>query len=123
MAHENQQPNYEKLRIWQESMSLVETIYYLAQKFPKEEQFGITSQLQRAAVSVPTNIAEGHGKSSKADFKRFLSISKGSLQEVNTLLQIAVRMNYLPQDEYGRIREQILSLVRQITSLMKSLSF
>lgn len=119
---DNEKPNYEKLRIWQESMDLVETIYQMTAKFPREEQFGLTSQLRRAAVSVPTNIAEGHGKISKTDFRRFLSISKGSLQELSTLLQIALRMNYISEHEYNLTQKQVLSLVRQISSLMKKLA-
>ena len=117
----DEQPNYEKLRIWQEAMSLVQTVYEVTQKFPREEQFGITSQLRRAAISVPANIAEGHGKTSRADFKRFLAISKGSLQEINTLLQIALQMNYIAPDKYHELRQRALSLVRQISSLMKKI--
>lgn len=118
----NDQPNYEKLRIWQEAMAFVEIIYKLTRQFPKEEQFGMVSQLRRASVSVPTNIAEGHGKASRADFKRFLSISKGSLQEIDTLLQISLRLGYITSGRYQELRDRIISLVRQITSLMKTLT-
>ncbi|MDO8560936.1 MAG: four helix bundle protein [bacterium] len=112
------QPNYEKLRIWQASMELVESIYKTTKDFPREEQFGLTSQLRRAAISVPANIAEGHGKTSRADFRRFLSISKGSLQEINTLLQIALRLHFISEHEYNKLRQDTLSLVRQVSSLM-----
>jgi four helix bundle protein len=118
----NEQPNYEKLRIWQDSMDLVGRIYLMTKSFPKEEQFGIISQLRRAAVSVPCNIAEGHGKVSQADFNRFLAISKGSLQEVNTLLQISLKLGYTTEMQYQEMRGQIISLVRQVASLMKKLS-
>lgn len=121
MKNNEEQPNYEKLRIWQEAMNLVEIIYQLTKKFPREEMFGVTSQLRRAAVSVPTNIAEGHGKSSRADFGRFLAMSKGSLQEIDTLLQIALRMNYVAENQYTEVHPQILSLVRQVSSLIRNL--
>lgn len=118
MDDKNGQPNYEKLRIWQESMNLVESIYGITKGFPKEEQFGITSQLRRAAVSVPTNIAEGQGKTSKTDFRRFLSISKGSIQEIDTLLQLAARMNFVGEAKCIELRQKVLSLLRQISSLI-----
>ncbi len=87
--------SYRDLVVWQKSMDLVAEIYRLAKLFPREEQFGLISQIQRAAVSVPANIAEGHGRIHKADFLRHLSIARGSFSEVKTYVEIAVRLEYV----------------------------
>lgn len=86
--------NHQRLRAWQESMALVEHIYQATADFPPDERFGLVSQLRRAAVSVPSNIAEGAARGSDADFIRFLYIARGSLSEVDTQLQIAERLGY-----------------------------
>ena len=78
--------SFQDLNVWQKAMKLVREVYELTAQLPKEEKYGIVSQLRRASVSVPSNIAEGHGRSSKRDFSRFLSIALGSLREVQTLL-------------------------------------
>ena len=89
--------SYQELTVWQKSMDLVEAIYLLAKKFPKEETFGLTSQIKRAVVSIPANIAEGYGRTHRGDYLHHLSIARGSLMEVETHLAIALRLNYLPQ--------------------------
>lgn len=114
-------PNYEKLTIWQDGIELVKSIYLLTGNFPKEELFGLTSQIRRAAVSVPANIAEGHGRATKKEFRQFLIISKGSLQELNTLLNIARVLNYIKDNEYEKMRITVLSLVKRISSLTTNL--
>ena len=80
-------------------MDLVEVVYALARRFPQDELYGLTSQVRRAVVSVPSNIAEGEGRNSPNDFARFLAIAHGSLREVETQLLIAVRLNYLSRDD------------------------
>lgn len=82
---------------------------------------GLTNQIRRAAVSVPANIAEGHGRGTKKDFRQFLYISKGSLQELNTLLQVANKIGYIKDDDLRDLRIIILSLLRRITALAKTL--
>ena len=114
-------PNYEKLEIWRDGIELVKDIYAITLKFPKDEVYGLTSQLRRAAVSVPANIAEGHGRGTKKDFRQFLYITKGSLQELNTLLYVARLLNYIEEATSQRIQFQILSLVRRVSSLIKNL--
>jgi four helix bundle protein len=89
--------NYRDLDVWQRSMNLVDAVYQLAERFPTQERFGLTSQIQGAAVSVPCNIAEGYGRKHRGDYVRFLSIARGSLCEVETLLLIAVRRKYVDQ--------------------------
>jgi four helix bundle protein len=87
--------NYRDLIVWQKAMDLVEAVYTVTKLFPKEEIYGLTSQIRRAAVSIPSNIAEGQGRRSSGEFTRFLSIAYGSLREVETQVLIAERLGYL----------------------------
>lgn len=88
-----------KLEVWQEAMHLVQEIYQLTQKFPKYELYGLASQMQKAAVSIPSNIAEGAARGSKKDFVRFLYIARGSLAELETQLNISQNLGYLTLTE------------------------
>ncbi len=103
-------------------MDLVENVYHVTKTFPSEEKFGLTSQLRRAVVSIPSNIAEGQGRRSKKEFANFLSIAHGSLREVETQLRIAKRLEYLP----SALLDELLSISaetgRLITGLANSLS-
>ena len=87
--------SYRDLVAWQRAMHLTVSVYKASQQFPREELYGLTSQIRRAAVSVPSNIAEGQGRGSEKDFLRFLSIAYGSLQEIETQLLLAGRLSYL----------------------------
>ena len=89
------QRQYQKLVVWQSAMDLVATIYTASKRFPKSEQFGLTSQMRRAAISFPSNIAEGSSRGSDKDFNRFLNIAQGSLTELETQILIAKRLSYL----------------------------
>jgi len=91
--------NYRDSIAWQRAMDLVEDVYRATASFPREEVYGLTSQVRRAAVSVPSNIAEGQGRKLPADFKLFLRYARGSLLEVDTQLQIARRLGYLKKQE------------------------
>jgi four helix bundle protein len=91
--------NYKTLEAWKKSMQLVKEIYLLAANFPKEETYGLTSQLKRAAVSVPANIAEGSGRQYKKDTLQFLHIARGSLYEVETLLDISVLVEIIRESQ------------------------
>jgi four helix bundle protein len=86
---------HERLDVWRDAMALVETVYRLSRSFPDAERFGLTSQVRRCAVSVPSNIAEGAARRSTAEYLRFLSIARGSLSELDTQMQIATRLGYL----------------------------
>jgi len=99
MSNESRAKNYQDLVAWQRAMDLVEVVYELAKRFPKDELYGLTSQVRRAVVSVPSNIAEVEGRNSPNDFARFLAIAHGSLREVETQLFIAVRLDYLANDD------------------------
>jgi len=109
--------SYKDLIVWQKALDLVEIIYQVTNAFPKEELYGLTNHLRRAAVSIPSNIAEGHGRSSAQEFHRFLSIAKGSLAEVETQLLIAQRLGYLSNDQLA----QILSLQVEINKMTNGL--
>ena len=86
--------HYRELIVWQKAMDLVMRVYEATECFPQRELFGLTNQLRRAAVSIPSNIAEGQGRNTTADFLRFLSIARGSLQELETQILIASRLRY-----------------------------
>ncbi len=95
--------NYKDLDAWKTSMQLVKEVYLLTKKFPKEELYALTSQMKRAAVSVPSNIAEGLGRQYKKDTLQFLHISRGSLYELETLLNIAVMVEIISETEFSNI--------------------
>ena len=91
--------NYKELIVWQKAMTLTEEIYRIVKFLPKEELFGLSDQMRRAAVSIPSNIAEGHGRNTNGDFHRFLLIARGSLMELETQLEICKRLHYIPEKE------------------------
>jgi len=113
---------YRDLDVWQKSMDLVVEIYSLAKLLPHEERFGLTSQLCRAVISIPANIAEGHGRLHRADYRRHLSIARGSLMEVETLLQIAVRVQYLDRAQAKPVWERLQEVGRLLNGLIRSLT-
>jgi four helix bundle protein len=113
--------SFRDLRVWQLSMELVEIIYRLTQNFPKHEIYGLTSQIQRAAVSVPSNIAEGHTREHTKEFLHHLSIAQASLAELETQLEIAVRLKYLARDEFDRVLVLVVALGKQRYALRNAL--
>jgi four helix bundle protein len=96
---------YKRLIAWQKSNQLAFLIYKLTSKFPKEEMFGLISQLRRAGLSIPTNIVEGHARNNKKEFYRFLAIALSSLAEVEYLLDFSYELEYLDESEYKRVTE------------------
>lgn len=113
--------SFRDLRVWQLAMELVEITYRLTKHFPKNEMYGLTSQIQRAAVSVPSNIAEGHTREHTKEFLHHLSIAQASLAELETQLEIGVRLKYLSTNELGPILERVVSLGRQLYALRNAL--
>lgn len=106
--------NYRNLMVWQNSRKLVKQIYNLTGKFPLEEKFGLANQIQRAAVSIPSNIAEGAGRNSDKEFKRFLFIANGSIAELETQLLICEKLDFADQaDIYSLLRrtEEIRKMI------------
>lgn len=113
--------SYRDLVVWQKSMDLVVAVYQLTRQFPKEELYALTNQIRRAAVSIPSNVAEGQARQSTAEFRSFLSIARGSLAEVETQLLIALRLGYLRQDQLDWVMPLHDEVSKMIPSLMKSL--
>ncbi len=113
--------SYRQLITWQKAMELVHLVYDLTDKFPREELFGLTSQIRRAVVSVPSNIAEGQGRNSTRDFLRHLSIAYGSLMETETQILIAEMRKYVTSDECVAVLEKSAEVVRLINGLSNSL--
>ncbi|MCC8686315.1 four helix bundle protein [Xanthomonas campestris] len=98
MIRDSQERPHERLTVWRDAMSLVEAIYRLSHDFPDSERFGLTAQMRRAAISVPSNIAEGAARRSTAEYLRYLSMARGSLAELDTQLQIATRLQFASPD-------------------------
>ena len=113
--------DYQNLRIWQQGLDLVDQVYILTEKFPKSEVFGLASQLRRAAVSVPSNIAEGNSSLQKSEYVRFLSYSIRSLAELHTQTIIAQRREFLSTDESRALTDNLISLRKQILALIRTL--
>ena len=111
--------NYQELLVWQKAMDLAEAIYCQTRKFPKEEVYGLTSQIRRAAVSIPSNVAEGASRAGRKEFIQFLYIARGSAAEVETQLTLAARLNYLPDNP--ELFEQLTSVKQLINGLLRSL--
>ena len=112
---------YRDLDVWRQGIDLVTEIYVMTRNFPREERYALGSQMQRAAVSVPANIAEGHARFSRKEFLHFLSISLGSLAELDTHLTIAHKLDYIPEDLVKSTANLMDSLGRRIRNLQKSL--
>jgi len=113
--------SYRDLKVWQKGIELVKLIYLLTRDFPKHETYGLTSQIQRSAVSVPSNIAEGQTRNSTADFQRFLFIAQGSLSEVDTQIVIAQELGYLERAKGQDVEARILELRKMLYALINSL--
>lgn len=111
---------YCDLMAWQKAMNLVEEVYDITKRFPREELYGLTNQLRRAAVSIPSNIAEGQSRGSR-DFVRFLSIAQGSLSETETQMEIAFRLGYVKEVDLSRFSESAAEVGRLIHGLSNSI--
>src|SRR2546429_10030970 len=113
--------SFRDLRVWQAAMDLVEQVYLLTQHFPRHETYGLTSQIQRATVSVPSNIAEGHTREHIKEYLHHLSMSQASLAELETQLEIALRLKYLSPEQFDKALQRIASIGRQLYALRNAL--
>ena len=113
--------SFRDLRIWQLAMELVELVYRITRRFPKEELYGLTSQIRRAAVSIPSNIAEGHTREHTKEFLHHLSMAQASLAELDTQLEISQRLHYLSDDTMTQLVERMTSLGKQQYALRNAL--
>jgi len=114
--------SYKDLIVWQKSMDLVEMVYEATKIFPREELYGLTNQLRRAAVSVPSNIAEGHARNSTAEYRNFLSMARGSLAEVETQLLIAERLKYIDSEKLTALLSLQIEINKMTNTLINKLA-
>ena len=112
---------YRDLVVWQKGMALVTDIYRETRDFPREEVYGLTSQMRRCVVSIPCNIAEGHGRTTRKDYVRFLDIALGSLSELETQLEIARNLSYLETAPHDSLQHKCRELERMLSSLIRKL--
>jgi four helix bundle protein len=117
----SEERSFRRLDVWQEAMALVEEIYIQSRHFPSDERFGLTSQLRRAAVSVPSNIGEGARRKRRKAHLYHLDIALGSQGEVEVQLEIALRLGYCTRDEYARIQGRVALVGRMLNGLIESL--
>lgn len=113
--------SYRDLRVWQDAMTLAEGCYLLTKAFPRDELFGLTSQIRRAASSIAANVAEGHGRESTQQFIQFLRISQGSLKELETHLLLAQRVGIARQEAIEPSLDQCTSIGKMLRALIRSL--
>ena len=113
--------DYKKLKVWEDAHKFTVDVYNITQKFPNNEQYGLTSQIRRSASSIPTNIVEGCGQLENGNLIRFLGISKGSAFEVEYQLLLAKDLNYITNEEYAILVEKVKYIIRMLNNLIKSL--
>lgn len=112
--------DYKKLIVWQKSMDVVELVYTHTKKFPKEEIYGLVSQIRRSAVSIPSNIAEGSGRKTKKEFSHFLTIALGSTSELETQLRIAQRLDFISDKDFKYTNELLIEVIKMLHKLIES---
>jgi len=112
---------YKKLDVWRKGIEIVELIYEISKKLPKEERYGLTSQMQKAAISIPSNIAEGYSRGYRKEFHRFCQMALGSCSELETHMIIADRQGYLLNEDFTKLEECLSYESRMLWKLIKSL--
>jgi len=110
--------SYRDLIVWQKAMDMTESLYRIVKKLPKEETYALSDQMRRAAISIPSNIAEGFGRNSKKEYLQFLYIANGSVSELETQLMLCVRINYLKESEI----QSILTLLSEIGKIIMTIT-
>ncbi|MFV0591392.1 MAG: four helix bundle protein [Draconibacterium sp.] len=113
--------NFKNLKVWKKGVDLVVDIYKYTENFPKEEMYGLTGQIKRSAISIPSNIAEGAGRNSDKDFNRFLDVALGSSFELETQLIIVNKLNFLNDERFNQLDNQLDEEQKMIIGLQKSL--
>ena len=114
--------SYQDLIVWQKAMNVATMIYSLVKKLPKEELFALSDQMRRAAVSIPSNIAEGQARNSTREFLQFLAIARGSKAELETQLLLCVQVNYLAPTDISEVMEQLQEVGKMLHALTKTLT-
>ena len=118
----NTTKDYKQLIVWQKSIELVEKIYEITKKFPPSENFCLTNQIRRSAISIPSNIAEGAQRTTRKDFANFLRIAIGSCAELETQIFISYKLQFIDKEDYNHIDDGLNEIMRMITSLIQKLS-
>ena len=113
--------DFRQLKVWEKSHQLALSVYKATKEFPKEELYGLTSQIRRASMSIPTNIAEGCGRNTDKEFARFLQIAMGSASETEYQLILARDLEFLPTDSYEKLHNEVEEVKRMLASLLKTL--
>lgn len=113
--------SYRELKVWQKSIDLVVEIYRLTKLFPKEELYGIINQIRRAAVSIPSNIAEGYSRKHRQEYSQFIRVAFGSGAELETQLLIAIKLKFAASQEFQKSKELLAEVMRMLNNLNKSL--
>jgi four helix bundle protein len=113
--------SYRDLIVWQKSMELVTLFYKLVLELPEQEKYGLTPQIKRSAISIPSNIAEGYGRNYRKDYSRFLQIARGSLFENQTQIEIAVNLDFIKVENLEEIKELSIEIEKMLNSLIKKL--
>ena len=119
---ENKVRTHRDLDVWKKSIDLVTLIYKYTADYPKDEMYGLTSQIRRCAVSIPSNIAEGSARTTKKDFSHFLAIALGSVAELETQLIISKNLNYLPETVLNELMPELISIRRMTLGFRKSIN-
>lgn len=114
--------SFRDLLVWQRGMEIVEAVYRLSAEFPKTETYGLTSQVRRAAVSIPSNLAEGHTRATTKEYLQHVAVAQGSLAEVETQLELAVRLGYAGPEQMQAVHGECLVLAKQLHQLRESLT-
>lgn len=114
--------SHRDLIVWQKAMDLTVLIYHLTKQFPKEETYGLISQIRRASSSIPANIAEGQGRRSSKEFQQFLVTARGSLLELDTHLELSFRVGHIKENQHNELKEKISEIGRMLNGLLRSLN-
>jgi len=112
---------HKKLDVWQAAMKSTTMIYKLTNKFPEEEKFGLVSQMRRASISIPCNIAEGAARQGKREFKNFVSMAQGSLSELDTQLELSILLGYISAEDLREVGAQLVRIDKMLSGLIRSL--
>lgn len=122
MMSEQKIRSYRELLVWQKGIALVKEVYRITKKFPNEERFTLIDQIHRAAISIPSNIAEGQARQHSKEFRQFLYVSLGSLAELDTQLTIAMELGYISSNDLDELNEKIVELRKMIGGILSKLT-
>ncbi len=112
---------HRKLDVWKKSLQFAKKVYLITSKYPSAEIYGLVSQMRRAIISIPSNLAEGAARKSKKEFLQFLNIAQGSISELDTQIELSMMLNYISKDEYIELMEELRTISKMLFGLSRSL--